>query len=144
MCSERPINKCPAGSYCPLGTALAKGTPCPAGTWSDAEGLVSASQCKPVKAGRFSYEGETRENGSGPCAKVRPMPLPHVANHCKNSPYAISNNLQILGTDKQRYRTALYCLCRGSTVQNDQRHQWLWHALQGECNFSLCANKTCT
>ncbi|CDI82519.1 hypothetical protein, conserved [Eimeria praecox] len=66
---ERPKVECPEGYYCPLGTAYSLGTPCPPGTWSNQKGLVSASQCKPVKAGAFSYEGETREDGSGKCAK---------------------------------------------------------------------------
>ncbi|OEH77175.1 cast domain-containing protein [Cyclospora cayetanensis] len=67
--AERPLTKCPAGTYCPLGTASRLGIPCPPGTWSNKTGLASMSECMPVQAGSFSYEGETKEEGSGRCSK---------------------------------------------------------------------------
>ncbi|KAL8273754.1 hypothetical protein Esti_002354 [Eimeria stiedai] len=65
----RPRTICPAGAYCPEGTAISAGTPCPAGTWSSQTGLTSISECKRVRAGVYSYEGATSVDGHGRCAK---------------------------------------------------------------------------
>lgn len=66
-----PKVRCPAGNYCPAGTATKTGLPCPGGTWSDALGLADSSNCKPVPAGRYSVVASTNPQGTGPCAKVR-------------------------------------------------------------------------
>ena len=88
--AERPMTKCPAGTYCPAGTASSVGTPCPAGTWSDKTGLTSPSECQPVKAGAFSYEGETSAEGSGKCAKVRyPYKTAHATGLSRSRSHSV-------------------------------------------------------
>ncbi|KAM3922961.1 uncharacterized protein RB166_012036 [Leptodactylus fuscus] len=42
---------CPPGHYCPEGTHSSK--PCPAGTWSDEDGLGNRHECKPCPGGKF-------------------------------------------------------------------------------------------
>ncbi|KAL8432734.1 hypothetical protein Efla_004403 [Eimeria flavescens] len=66
---RQPDRKCPAGAYCPKGTAVSTGILCPAGTWSNETGLESALGCRPVRPGTYSFEGATRDNGHGQCEK---------------------------------------------------------------------------
>ncbi|XP_077105722.1 uncharacterized protein LOC143764221 isoform X2 [Ranitomeya variabilis] len=42
---------CPPGHYCPEGTRSPQ--PCPAGTWTDAEGLGNRHDCRPCPGGTF-------------------------------------------------------------------------------------------
>ncbi|XP_075695378.1 uncharacterized protein LOC142661742 isoform X2 [Rhinoderma darwinii] len=56
---------CSSGHYCPEGTHTPQ--PCPAGTWSDVEGLGNRLECRPCPAGYFcNYSGLA--SPSGQCA----------------------------------------------------------------------------
>lgn len=44
---------CPAGYFCPEGTATFAAYPCPAGTFSESQGLFSAGQCRNCTAGNY-------------------------------------------------------------------------------------------
>ena len=58
--------QCPRGRYCPPGTVQDSEPKCPAGTWSDAEGLNWEYECEPCPAGRFCAEDGLTTNGA-PC-----------------------------------------------------------------------------
>ena len=57
---------CPEGHYCPNGTRFGTEFPCPAGTFSDDEGLSSESECTACTEGQYcGSEGSTAPDG--PC-----------------------------------------------------------------------------
>ena len=51
--SDYTVNQCQQGYYCPEGTEHGLQYPCPAGTYSNASGLISESQCKLCPPGHF-------------------------------------------------------------------------------------------
>ena len=57
---------CPAGAYCPNGTAFATQFLCPNGTFSNRTQLRSAGQCTPCLAGQYCAT-EGLQQPTGPC-----------------------------------------------------------------------------
>nr|XP_047130962.1 uncharacterized protein LOC100202447 isoform X1 [Hydra vulgaris] len=54
---------CPTGYFCPEGTGDYKATPCPAGTYSNIEGLKRSDECKPCSPGEYCEGGQSTTSG---------------------------------------------------------------------------------
>ena len=57
---------CNPGHYCPAKTQYITQYPCPPGTYSNAEGLTSATSCSPCSPG-FYCDGYGNRNVTGEC-----------------------------------------------------------------------------
>ena len=55
---------CRAGYYCPSGTALGYDQPCPAGTFSNMEGLSDSPQCTSCTPGKYCTGHDTAVSGN--------------------------------------------------------------------------------